>query len=218
MNKFMGTLNQVKNIYSFWGRLPVLYTAQDYFTFMGRPGFIRKKAVTKLNVRKGDKILEVACGTGRNFPYIMKALGKEGVLIGFDYVQEMLDAAKQLCKRRGWDNVKLIQGDAAELKIGEEKFSGILSVLGISAIPGWEQALLRCFEALTPGGKLVVCDARPFHGTGKFFNPLIKAIYSRFAAWDSTKNIPEKMKEIFKNVQIEEFNFGTFFIAVSTKR
>ena len=130
----------------------------------------------------------------------------------------MLDAAKQLSKRNKWGNIRLIQGDAAQLKIIEKKFDGVVSVLGISAIPKWEKTLGRCYDVLRSGGKLVVCDARLFTGFLKFLNPLIRLIYSKFAAWDSSKNISKKMEEIFGNVEVENLNFGTFFIAVSVKK
>lgn len=214
----MNALDKVKKVYSFWGKLPFLYAAQDYITFMGRPGLIRRKAVGKVKAKKGGKILEVACGTGRNFSHLMEVLGKEGSLVGFDYVKEMLDAAKQLYEKNDWKNIKLEQGDAAELNIEEKNFDGVLSVLGISAIPGWDKVLSRCYDVLRHGARLVVCDARLFTGIFKIFNPLVKLIYSKFAAWDPSKNIPQKMKEIFGNVEVENFNLGTFFIAVSAKK
>ena len=210
-------LDKVKKAYSFWGNFPLLYAAQDYFTFMGRPQFIRKRAAEKLHAKKGGRVLEVACGNGRNFPHMMKAIGKEGRLLGFDYSREMLDYGGKFCMEKGWNNVKLVQGDAAVLRIGENDFDGVLSVLGISAIPDWGKALKRCHEVLKPGGRLSVCDARLFRGWLKFLNPFAKSIYSKYAAWDSSKNIPEKMKEIFGNVEVEDFNVGTMFIAVSTK-
>ncbi len=210
-------LKKVKKVYSFWGRFPSLYSAQDLITFFGRSKTIRSAAIKKMGLKKGNKTLEVACGSGRNFPYIMEAIDKKGFLLGFDYSQEMLDAAKQLSERNGWNNIKLVQGDAAQLKITENNFDGVLSVLGISAIPEWEEALVRCRDVLCPGGKLVVCDARLFTGFLKILNPLVRLIYSTFAAWDPSKNIPEKMKKIFGNVEVENFNLGTFFIAVSVK-
>ncbi len=211
-------LRKVKKVYSFWGRFSSLYSAQDAVTFLGRAKTIRGRAVKKLELKKGSKVLEVACGSGRNFVYLMEAVGKNGKIVGFDYSKEMLDAAKKLCKKNGWNNIKLIQGDAAKLKIAEKNFDGILSVLGISAIPEWEKALNRCHAVLRPGGKLVVCDARLFTGVFKILNPLVRLIYSKFAAWDPSKNIPEKMKEILGNVEIQTFNFGTFFIAKSVKK
>jgi len=211
-------LKKVKKIYSFWGRFPSLYSAQDAITFLGRAKTIRSRAVRKMGLKRGDKALEVACGSGRNFPYIIDAVGKDGFILGFDYSQEMLDAAKELSKQNEWGNIRLIQGDAAQLKITENNFDGVVSVLGISAIPDWEKALERCRNVLRFGGKLVVCDARLFTGFLKFLNPLVKVIYSKFAAWDPSKNIPEKMKEIFGNVEVENLNFGTFFIAVAVKK
>lgn len=211
-------LEKVKKVYSFWGRYPSLYKAQDIITFLGRAAIIRKKAVENLGLKRGDKVLEIACGSGRNFQYLVEAVSKKGRIIGFDYSQEMLDAAKQLCRKNGWENITLIQGDAGQLQIAENNFDGVISVLGISAIPNWEKALNRCDDVLRPGGRLVVCDARLFTGFLKFLNPLVRLIYSKFAAWDPSKNIPEKMREIFGNVRVENFNLDTFFIAVSIKK
>ena len=211
-------LEKVKKVYSFWGKFPSLYSAQDAITFLGRAKTIRSRAVKKMSLKRGDKVLEVACGSGRNFPYLAETVGKDGFILGFDYSQEMLDAAKQLFKRNGWNNIKLVQGDAAQLKITENNFDGVVSVLGISAIPDWEKALNRCYDVLHHGGKLVVCDARLFTGFLKILNPLVRVIYSKFAAWDPSKNIPEKMKEIFGNVEVENLNFGTFFIATAVKK
>ncbi len=211
-------LEKVKNVYSFWGRFPSLYRAQDTITFLGRAKTIRSRAVQKLGLKKGDSVLEVACGSGRNFPYLVGAVGKEGMIFGFDYSLEMLDAAQQLSKQNEWGNIRFVQGDAAQLSISERNFNGVISVLGVSAIPGWEKALCRCHDVLRSGGKLVVCDARLFTGFLRIFNPLVKIIYSKFAAWDPSKNIPEKMKEIFGNIEVENLNGGTFYIAVSVKK
>ncbi len=212
------TLATVKKVYSFWGKFPFLYNAQDVITFLGRAKTIRSKAIKKIGLKGGNAVLEVACGSGRNFSYLVEAVGKEGSIVGFDYSQEMLSAAKHVCKKKKWENIALIQGDAAQLEIGKNNFDGIVSVLGISAVPGWEKALTRCYDLLCPGGKLVVCDARLFSGHLKILNPLVKAVYAKFAAWDPAKNIPEKMDEIFGNIELEYLNFGTFFIAASMKK
>ncbi len=171
-----GKLGNVKTAYSFWGRFPQLYAAQDFITFMGRAEYIRKKAVSKLKLQKGSKVLEVACGTGRNFPHIIEEIGPEGKLVGFDYTQEMLNAAKVLSGQKKWQNITFTQGDAAELKVEDVDFDGVLSILGISAIPGWEQALARCKDVLRIGGVISICDAQLFEGVFSMLNPLVKLI------------------------------------------
>ena len=80
-------LKKVKKMYSFWGRFPSLYSAQDIITFLGRAKTIRSLAVKKMGLKRGDKTLEVACGSGRNFPYLVDAIGKDGFILGFDYSQ-----------------------------------------------------------------------------------------------------------------------------------
>jgi ubiquinone/menaquinone biosynthesis C-methylase UbiE len=212
-----GRLARVGSVYSFWGRFPGLYAAQDPITFMGRPGRVRAAAVERLRLREGDRVLEVGCGTGRNFGRLRRAIGAEGRLVGFDYSGEMLAAAARLCRRRGWRNVTLVQGDAAELDVGEGGFDGVLAVLAMSAIPDHRRALERCREVLRPGGVLSVCDARPFAGRPAFLNPLVRAVYTRWAAWDPAKDLPAAIEEAFGNVEVEDLNLGTFFVAGAVK-
>jgi ubiquinone/menaquinone biosynthesis C-methylase UbiE len=211
-------LKRVERVYSFWGRFAGLYAAQDLITFMGRPGRIRADAVEALGLRRGARVLEVGCGTGRNFAHLERVIGAEGQLVGFDYSAEMLAAAERICRRRGWGNVRLVQGDAAELDVGEGGFDGALAVLALSAIPDHRQALERCRELLKPGGALAVCDARLFGGALAILNPLVKAAYTSWAAWDPSKDLPAEMLEIFGNVEVADLNMGTFFIATSIGR
>lgn len=157
-------LEAVRDVYAVWGRHPLLYAAQDWITFVGRPRAIRRRAVEALALRPGARVLEVACGTGRNFDYLERAIGPTGSLVGFDFSREMLEAARGLVTRRGWRNVELVQGDAAVLDVGSAPFDGVLCVLGISAIPDHRRALERCRAVLRPGGVLVVCDGRAFTG------------------------------------------------------
>lgn len=213
----MHSLKKIARIYSVWGRHPVLYAAQDWITFLGRHHLIRREAVAAMGLGKGARVLEVACGTGRNFPYIMERIGKTGELVGFDYSSEMLNAAERLCKHNHWSHVQLIQGDAAQLKIDRNNFDGILCVLGMSAIPDYKKTLQRCFDLLKPGGVLSVCDAKPFPGKLRLLNPLIESIYTASAAWHPKRQIAPPMKRLFGNIKRTEFNFGSFYVATSKK-
>ncbi|MBI5527275.1 MAG: methyltransferase domain-containing protein [Deltaproteobacteria bacterium] len=206
-------LERVAHVYGFWGRNPVLYAAQDFVTFMGRPGRVRGAAVDALGLAPGAGVLEVACGTGRNFAHIQRAIGPAGRLTGFDFSSEMLEAAGTLCRRRGWTNVRLVQGDAAALDTGETDYDGVLSVLGMSAIPAWREAIARCRARLRPGGVLVVCDARLLPPPLSVLNPAVRKVYGRLAAWEPERDIPGAMLEIFGTVEVQTLNAGTMFIA-----
>lgn len=211
-------LETIEKVYTFWGHHPLLYAISDYVTFIGRPGFIRGHAVDALRVRPGGKVLELGCGTGRNLGLLADRVGETGRIVAFDYSRDMLSAAGELCRKKGWRNVTLTQGDARKLEGVEGPFDSVLSVLAVSAIPGWQEALLRCREILHPGGVLSICDASLFRGPLSLVNPVVEALYRRYAAWNPARKIPEEMERVFGNVKVERFNQGTFFIAASVKQ
>lgn len=213
-----GDLGGIERIYRIWGHHPHLYAAQDLVTFLGRHRTIRRRAVEAMQVARGARVLEVACGTGRNFPYVEAVIGPEGTLVGFDYSPEMLDAARNTVARRNWNNVRLVQGDAADLDVGPDPFDGALCVLGLSAMPDHLAALRRCHEVLRPGGYLSVCDARLFSGALSKLNRLVRAIYVHEAGWHPDRDVVGDIGGIFGNAATETFNAGTFFVAQAQKR
>ena len=140
-------------------------------------------------------------------------MGKEGKIIGFDYTQGMLDAAKRkYIEKLGWKNVELIQGDAAELDLPEESVDGIISTLGISAIPRHFQALQKAKKTLKSGKAMVILDAKLFTGVLKIFNPLLKVAYMISASWDYTKDIIGDFTKLFGEIELTEYNQGSMYI------
>jgi demethylmenaquinone methyltransferase/2-methoxy-6-polyprenyl-1,4-benzoquinol methylase len=214
----MYSLNFINKIYSFWGKAPFVYNTLNIITFLGKEKFLRQNTVAEVGFKKGDTALDIACGFGVNFPYLRRAVGKEGKIIGFDYTQGMLDAARRLyIKKAGWKNIELIQGDAAELDLPEESIDGIISTLGISAIPRHFQAFKLAKRALKKGKKMVVLDAKLFKGGLKVFNPFLKLSYIISASWDYKKDIIGDFSKLFSNIHIDEYNKGTLYILKGTK-
>lgn len=171
-----------------------------------------------LGVCDGARVLEVACGTGRDFPYIEDAIGPLGTLVAFDCSAEMLDAAQQAAARHSWQNIDFVQGDAAALDVSGKPFDGVLCVLALSAIPERLAALHRFKQVLRPGGRLAVCDARPFFGAASILNGALKALYRPTTGWDPDRHLIGDIESVFGNVRTERFNAGTFFVACAEKR
>jgi SAM-dependent methyltransferase len=74
----------------------------------------RRELVEQLAPRRGEVILDMGCGTGRNFDQIQARIGSGGLLIGVEPCPEMLARAEALVARRGWRNVQLICAGAEE--------------------------------------------------------------------------------------------------------
>src|SRR3989454_3024718 len=62
--------------------------------FLLPPG-IRRKAVRRLQLKPGDSVLEIGCGTGRNLPFLREAVGPEGHIFGVDLSEGMLSRSEE---------------------------------------------------------------------------------------------------------------------------
>jgi demethylmenaquinone methyltransferase/2-methoxy-6-polyprenyl-1,4-benzoquinol methylase len=132
----------------------------------------RRKAVAALGLKAGDSVLEIGAGTGRNFPYLVDAVGPSGSVIAVDASEGMLREAGKLVERRGWSNVLLRRQDAARLELDRD-VDAVLFSLSYSAMPEPQRALARAWERLRPGAKLAVMDAGL---TKTRFRPLLDPI------------------------------------------
>lgn len=126
----------------------------------------RRRAVAALNLRPDSQVLEIGCGTGLNFRYILEQLDPSaGTLVGVDFSGDMLKQAARRIARHGWENVELREADATTLDL-RRRFDGVFFGYSLTMIPDWRGALDRAGEHLGPGGRLVVLDFGRFHGWG----------------------------------------------------
>jgi ubiquinone/menaquinone biosynthesis C-methylase UbiE len=74
---------------------------------------MRVAAVRRLKLQPGNRVLDVGCGTGANFPYLARAVGSEGRVTGVELSDEMAAIARARAAEAGWDNVEVIVSEAA---------------------------------------------------------------------------------------------------------
>jgi demethylmenaquinone methyltransferase/2-methoxy-6-polyprenyl-1,4-benzoquinol methylase len=191
-----------------WYRLAELPLALPYG--------LRRKAVRRLGLQSANTVLEIGCGSGRNLPLLCEAVGGDGVVIGVDASEGMLAQARRLVARHALENVRLSCQDASELAL-DDRLDPALFSLSYSVLSDREPVLYKTWEALRPGGRLVVMDAGlPDTRLGRLLSPIGEAIatvlpgdpYSR--PWDDLRALSE-------NVDSERFQFGTYFICAISK-
>lgn len=127
------------------------------------PRGLREKTVESLHPQAGDRVLEVGCGTGRNFPCLWKAVGASGRVYGVDLSAGMLREIEALNRKYGWRNISLTQGDAADYK-APEPLDGVLFSLSLNTMPHHMDVLRQTWAQLKPGGRLVIMDAKVPNG------------------------------------------------------
>jgi len=65
----------------------------------------RRAGLDLLRLRPGDRVLDVGCGTGLNFPLLSAAVGPSGSIVGVASSESMLARARTLIRRNRWANV-----------------------------------------------------------------------------------------------------------------
>ncbi len=62
----------------------------------------KKLVLNDSSIKGGDKVLVFCCGTGLDFPHILKKIGKDGKIVGIDFSSEMLNKAKKKIRNKKW--------------------------------------------------------------------------------------------------------------------
>jgi ubiquinone/menaquinone biosynthesis C-methylase UbiE len=146
-----------------YDRIASLIVLFEWLLFV--PPALRRTAASCLDLRAGDRVVELGCGTGRNLPYLREAVGPTGKVYGVDLSAGMLAKAAELRDDNGWDNVELIQADAAEF-IPPEPLDGVLFGLSYNTMPHHRSVLQHAWRQLRPGGRIVIMDAKAPSGVG----------------------------------------------------
>jgi ubiquinone/menaquinone biosynthesis C-methylase UbiE len=198
-----------------YDRLAGLIGFIDWLFFI--PPRLRARGVACLALQPGDRVLEIGCGTGRNFPYLREAVGPNGRVYGVDLSPGMLTRAQSLCQRRGWDNVDLAQADAADY-MAPEPLDGVLFGLSYNTMPHHLRVLQHAWKQLRPGGRVVIMDGKVPSG------PAAQVILP-FGLWLMRHTMlgnpliaPWKdLAALADDFAMEEFLFGAWYVCSGAK-
>jgi S-adenosylmethionine-diacylgycerolhomoserine-N-methlytransferase len=141
--------------------------------------FGRDTLIAGLDARAGMRVLEVACGTGRNLAMVARAW--PGVrLYGLDISSEMLKSARAALG----EEARLGEGDACAFdpvtQLGEPAFERIVLSYSLSMIPDWQGALAHTAGQLAPGGSLHVVDFGDLAGLPRPFEKGLRGWLAKF--------------------------------------
>jgi len=116
---------------------------------------------------EGDRVLDVACGTGVVARYAAPLVGPTGSVTGLDLNAGMLTVARTMPQR---DGVAIVwrEGDATALPFPNASFDLVCCREGLQYIPDRSAALKEMHRVLRPGGRLALSvwrsiDHSPFH-------------------------------------------------------
>jgi len=179
----------------------------------------RKEAVKRLDLKRGDLVVDIGCGTGLNFVLLQEAIGPEGRIIGVDLTDAMLEQARRRIAKAGWRNVELAQADAASYEFPAQ-VDGILSTFALTFIPQTKLVIQNGSRALAPGARWVVLDMAWPRAWPVWFHHLL--FFLRLSRYGITGEVLRRrpwqtvwrtMQQSLVEVERQRFWMGFFYLA-----
>ena len=144
------------------------YAEQYDAGFMGK-GSARfyRNLIRELEIRDGNAVLDVGCGTGT----ILKCIGKSKKIHGYglDVSESMIAVAKEKNP-----DYAFVAGDSALLPYADESMDVIMACMAYHHFPEQEKFRQEAWRLLKPGGSLYICDPRFPAPVRLFFNAFFK--------------------------------------------
>lgn len=116
-------------------------------------------------VRPGNKVLDLAGGTGDLTAKFSKLVGAQGQVVLADINSSMLNVGRDKLRDKGIvQNVEYVQANAEALPFEDNTFDVITMAFGLRNVTNKDKALASMYRVLKPGGRLLVLEfSKPEH-------------------------------------------------------
>lgn len=119
----------------------------------------KKIAMGHTGLKKGQRALDVAGGTGDLTVYMSNQVGPTGEVIISDINPDMLEQGRRRLIDKGIaGNIKFVQANAEELPFEENSFDCVTIAFGLRNVTDKDKALRSMYRVLKPGGRLLILE------------------------------------------------------------
>ncbi|OCG70959.1 bifunctional demethylmenaquinone methyltransferase/2-methoxy-6-polyprenyl-1,4-benzoquinol methylase [Gilliamella sp. Occ3-1] len=119
----------------------------------------KKITIEYSSVRKGQKVLDLAGGTGDLTAKFSQLVGDDGLVVLADINESMLKVGRDKLRDKGlFKNIEYVQANAEELPFADNYFDCITISFGLRNVTDKENALLSMWRVLKPGGRLLILE------------------------------------------------------------
>ncbi|MBI2131279.1 MAG: methyltransferase domain-containing protein [Candidatus Tectomicrobia bacterium] len=174
----MLTADSVVKIYDRWGRFYDIV-----FKWIFSEG--RNVGVELLDLKAGERLLEVGVGTGLSLPLYRR----DSPIVGIDISSKMLEKAREKVDNLGLRNVDLQVMDAQAMTFPDDSFDCVTACYVVSAAPDPHKVVSEICRVCKPGGRIVFINH--FKSQNRLlarFEELINGICRKFG-WETTLDL-----------------------------
>ncbi len=115
---------------------------------------LNQRAIAQLDVRQGDRVLDLGFGGGLTFPPLWE---RGATVVGIDRAEDMVAAARvRFAAEVAAGRLELHAGEVARLPLGDGAVDRVLTVNTVYFWPDLDVAFREIRRVLAPSGRLVV--------------------------------------------------------------
>lgn len=118
----------------------------------------KRYTIASSNVKAGDKVLDIAGGTGDLAIEFRKKVGDNGQVILSDINAAMLNEGRKNLTNKGIFGIEFVQLNAQHLPFDSNTFDCVSIAFGLRNVTDKNQALKEMYHILKPGGCLLILE------------------------------------------------------------
>lgn len=166
---------KVKKVGAVFDSVATKYDIMNDVMSMGVHRLWKWFALEVCAINEGERVLDIASGTGDLAAKHAERTGDEGLVIASDINNSMLSVGRDRLTDRGViGNVQYVQADAEQLPFPDNYFDCITIAFGLRNVTNKEAALASMQRVLKPGGRLLVLEFSKPHS-------FLKSIYDTYS-------------------------------------
>jgi ubiquinone/menaquinone biosynthesis C-methylase UbiE len=132
--------------------------AAGYDATARRTMALRRQAIDWLELAPGERVLDVACGTGLSLPLLAERVGAAGQVVGVELSPEMLQQARERIRQAHLAQVALIEASMEDAPL-EGAFDAVLFNYTHDVLQS-PSALANVFSHMRPGARVVAAGVK----------------------------------------------------------
>jgi ubiquinone/menaquinone biosynthesis C-methylase UbiE len=155
--------------------------------------FFQKRLIKKLDLREGQNVLDIGCGTGWAVFHMADIIKEEGRAYGIDLSSKMIEMAKM--KSSNYTNVYFFKVPARRLPFEENYFDLMISTNAFHHFSEPKKVLEEVYRVLVPGGKIFIVDLTADSFIMRMVDKRIKKMDPGHVKFYSTKEFQELFEQ-----------------------